>query len=201
MPVALEDEVCAVVLLKAVEEAQAISARDALVELAHEDAAVVGVHILADELADQGMRLTPRDGLARRRDVQDAAVGGQDVQKVLELFNDAPRPVAPLRKLHVLLLCCTLMPEPVGSGPAPAPVRLASCWCCDVELVRFPLLRCCDINLASCIAIVGGASGAYEASAAKSMSRSMGRDISISRPFIKLPMSSGMSIPPASDTS
>lgn len=54
---------------------------------------------LGDEAADEGGGVVAGDGFAGGRDVEDAAVGGEDVQEVLELLDDALGPVAALGEL------------------------------------------------------------------------------------------------------
>ena len=97
--VGFEDGPGLVHLAEAVEEAQRIAAGDALVELFDEDAAVVLVDELADEAADELVRVPARQRLARGRGIHEAAVRGEDVQEVAQLFEHALRPVAALGEL------------------------------------------------------------------------------------------------------
>lgn len=97
--ITFEDDICAVLALEAVEEPQRVARSYGLVELAHEDAAVLGVDELANELSDQVSRFVAGKGFGRGGDVENAAVRGEDVQEVSELFDDALRPVPALGEL------------------------------------------------------------------------------------------------------
>ena len=77
--VAFEDYICAVLSREAIEEAQRVALGYGLVELAHKNTAVLGVHELADELADQISRFVTGKGFGRGRDVENATIRSEDM--------------------------------------------------------------------------------------------------------------------------
>ena len=99
MAVAFENDVGTILPLEAVEEAQRVPRGYGFVELAHEDAAILGMDKLANEFADQITSLVAGQSFGRRRDIEDATVGGEDVQKISELFYHALRPIPALGEL------------------------------------------------------------------------------------------------------
>lgn len=99
MAVRLKYDIGSIGLAEAVEEAQGVLGGDGFIELADEDAAVVRMDELGDDAADKLLRLPASESLAGGRDVDDAAVGGEDVEQVAELLDDALRPIAALGEL------------------------------------------------------------------------------------------------------
>jgi len=94
--VRFEDGVALVEFAEAVVEAEGVAGGDGFVKLADEDFAVVRVDEVADEFADEFTAFVAGEGLGGGRDVENAAVGREDVEEISQFFEDALGPIAAL---------------------------------------------------------------------------------------------------------
>lgn len=124
--VGFEDGVALVEFAEAVVEAERVASGDSFVELANEDCAIVRVDKVADEFANQFTAFVTGEGFGGGRDVENAAVGSEDVEKISQFFEDALRPIAALGEFGERAIpatvaggrCSEISGERTGTGAA-----------------------------------------------------------------------------------